>query len=288
MLPAVIAIAMGAAAGLVRWPVQPMLAVRVLTAIALVVAVTALSVLTVIVAGFASRSALMESLVDWCPAVPLHQVGVLQGGIAILLLGVASARSCRVLRTRRRAGAGTEGRSLAVIDSIEPIAFAAPGKPGCVVVSRGLLDALDVRERQVVLAHERAHLHHNHHRYLLAAELTVAIVPVLRPLARQIRFATERSADESAADAMGGDRRLVARAIARAAVARSVHAGLVGSFGGGAVPLRVSALIGPRRAGAVVVSGIGVVIVAAAVTIVAGSIQLQQLMALIGHVCHLD
>jgi len=244
--------------------------------------------LLVIVAGFTSRSALVESLVDWCPAVPVHQVGVLQGGIAILLLGVASTRSYRVLRARRRASAGTEGRSLAVIDSIEPIAFAAPGKPGCVVVSRGLLDALDVRERQVLLAHERAHLHHNHHRYLLSAELTGAIVPVLRPLARQIRFATERSADESAADAMGGDRRLVARAIARAAVARSVHAGLVGSFGGGAVPLRASALIGPRRAGAVVVSGIGVVIGAAAVTIVAGSVQLQQLMALIGHVCHLD
>jgi Zn-dependent protease with chaperone function len=97
---------------------------------------------------------------------------------------------------------------LSILDTAEPIAYAAPGDPGCVVVSKGLLDVLAPRERQVVLAHERAHLHHNHHRYLLAAELAVAVVPVLRPLVVQIRFATERSADESAVAALGGDREL--------------------------------------------------------------------------------
>ena len=54
------------------------------------------------------------------------------------------------------------------------IAFAVPGDPGCVVVSRGLLDRLEPRERKVVFAHERAHLRLGHHRYLHASEVAAA------------------------------------------------------------------------------------------------------------------
>lgn len=287
LLPAMVAMVCGAAAGLVRWPLRPMLAVRVLTAIAVAVASTAVAVLSVVVAGFAARSALVLSVIEWCPVVPLHhQVNVLEGALAVAALTAAGSRSRRVLRSRRCAVAGTEGRRFAVLESAEVIAYAAPGDPGCVVVSRGLLDALEPRERQVVLAHERAHLHRRHHRYLLAGEIAVAIVPFLRPLVGQIRLASERSADETAAEAMGGDRRLVARTIARTAITRSVHDGLVGAFGGSSVPVRVNALIGRPHGPAVVTGAIGMIAATTAMTVIAGSVQVHHLVELIEHVCN--
>lgn len=286
-LPALVAVACGVAAGLFRLPLRPMLAVRVLTAMAIVVAATTTVVLAAIAVGFAARSALVLSVIEWCPVVPLHhQVGVAEGSVAALLLVVGVWRARRVLGRRRWASAGTDGQSLAVLDSDEPIAYAAPGDPGCVVISRGLLDALEPRERQVVVAHERAHLHHRHHRYLLAGELSVAIVPLLRPLVAQLRLATERSADETAVDALDGDRQLVARTIARAAMTQSVHAGLVGAFGGGSVPARVQALIGPPDSMTSMAAGTVAGALIAASAMAAGSVQLHHLVELIDHLCH--
>ena len=57
-----------------------MMAVRVLTAIAFVVATTTTVVLAAVVVGFAARSGLVLSLIEWCPVVPLHHhVGVAEG-----------------------------------------------------------------------------------------------------------------------------------------------------------------------------------------------------------------
>lgn len=286
-LPALVAVACGVAAGLFRLPLRPMLAVRVLTAIAVVVAVTTTVVLAAIVVGFAARSALVLSVIEWCPVVPLHHhVGVGEGSVAAMLLGVGVWRARRMLVRRRWASEGIDGQRLAVLDSDEPIAYAAPGDPGCVVISRGLLDALEPRERQVVVAHERAHLQHRHHRYLLAGELSVAIVPLLRPLVAQLRLATERSADETAVDVLDGDRQLVARTIARAAMTHTVHAGLVGGFGGGSVPARVQALIGPPDSMTSMVAGTLAGALIAASAMAAGSVQLHHLVELIDHLCH--
>ena len=287
-LPALVAVACGVAAGLFRLRLRPMLAVRVLSAIAVVVAVTTTVVLATIVVGFAARSALVLSVIEWCPVVPLHHhVGVAEGSVAAMLLGVGVWRARRVLIRRRWASEGTDGQRLAVLDSDEPIASAAPGDPGCVVISRGLLDALEPRERQVVVAHERAHLQHRHHRYLLAGELSVAIVPLLRPLVAQLRLSTERSADETAVDALDGNRQLVARTIARAAMTQSVHAGLVGGFGGGSVPARVQALIGPPDSMTSMAAGTVAGALIATSAMAAGSVQLHHLVELIDHLCHL-
>lgn len=157
---------------------------------------------------------------------------------------------------------------------------------GWVVVSRGLLDALAPRERQVVVAHERAHLHHKHHRYLLAGELAVAVVPTLRPLVAEFRSATERSADESAVVALGGDRQLVALTVARAAITRSAYDGLVGAFGGASIPDRVNALVGPPDRVASTVFALSVGATTAVLAVAAGSLEAHHLVELIGHVCH--
>lgn len=288
VLPALAAIACGAVAGVVRWPLKPQVALRVLTVIAVVVAMTVGLVVVLTVVGFAARSALVLRVIAWCPVVPLHhQVGIAEGSVATVALVWSVVRIRRLIRLRRWAVEGTEGRGLLVVDSPEPIAYAAPGEPGCVVVSRGMLDVLDARERQVVLAHERAHLRQAHHRYLVAGELAVVVVPVLRHLMDQIRLATERCADEAAVTAVDGDRRLVARAIARAAVASAAHGGLVGAFGGGSIPARIDALVGPPVARRWSLTAAGFVSAAVVSAAVAGSIQVHHFVELIEHVCNL-
>ncbi len=75
-------------------------------------------------------------------------------------------------------------------------------------------------ERDVLLAHERAHAKHSHYLFTSAARLAAAANPLLRPVAAQAGYTVERWADERAA-AQAGDRALAARAIARAALAAS-------------------------------------------------------------------
>lgn len=286
VLPALIVVLLGSAAGLVRWPLAPRTAVWTLTTIAAVSAAAVLFVAAVGVLGVLARSAVVLSIVEWCPWVPPHhEIGFVDGVASFAVVAASTWRARGVLRDRRRAAAGTAGRSLSFLETAEPIAFAVPGKPGCVVVSQGMLDALRPDERRVLFAHERAHLDQHHHRYLVAAELAVAILPLLRPLAEQIRLATERCADEAAAAAVGGDRRLVARSIARAAV-RTSEFRVVSAFGGASVPSRVEALIrSPPPPLKMRAAGLGATAVVVAVA--AGeTMQIHHVAELVEHLCH--
>ncbi len=287
ILPALVVVLVASAAGLIRWPVKPMTAMLALSVTAAVGAGTLLFVALVGVVGVVGRSAMVLSMARWCPLVPFHHdITVVEGVVSMAFVAVVTWRIRRVLFRRRWASEGTEGRRLAVLDTDEPIAYAAPGSPGCVVVSQGMLAALDAQERRVLFAHERAHLDLNHHRYLMVAELAVAVLPTLAPLAAQLRLATERSADDVAARALGDDRHLVARSIARAAVSAGEYHKVVGGFGGGSVPLRVDALLGPQprptvlRLGAI--ASLGVALSAVGV----GGLQLHHVALLVGHLCH--
>ncbi|MHA6759091.1 M48 family metalloprotease [Streptacidiphilus sp. PAMC 29251] len=111
-------------------------------------------------------------------------------------------------------------------------------RSGRIVVTSAMLRALTPAELTVLLAHERTHLTAGHHRFLLLADLTTALHPLLRPLRDGAAYAVERWADEAAAASVA-DRRLVARAIGRAALA-----------GGGSTPLRMAAGPVPRRVAA--------------------------------------
>jgi Zn-dependent protease with chaperone function len=177
---------------------------------------------------------------------------------SVLALVVVSWRRVRVLvEARRECRELSVAGDLAVLDDPVPAAFALPGSPGRVVVSSGMLRALAADERRALLAHERAHLRHRHHLFLLVLQLAAAVHPLLRPLARAGAFAAERWADEEAA-AEVGDRPLVARAVARAALAvkRAPQPAL--AVTGGPVPQRVQALMAPpapMRRGLVTVFG---------------------------------
>ncbi|MDX3113138.1 MULTISPECIES: M56 family metallopeptidase [Streptomyces] len=166
--------------------------------------------------------------------------------VGLVSLGVAAVRQVRcVLWARRECDRMPGDTELAVIDGEFPQAFALPGAPGRIVVSRGMLRCLGDAEREALLAHERAHLNGRHHRFQTVWRLTAAANPLLRPLAEAGGFVLERWADEEAA-ARVGSRRVVARAVGRAALA-SVGASRPAALAatGGAVPQRVQALLVP-------------------------------------------
>ncbi|MEU6065613.1 MULTISPECIES: M48 family metalloprotease [Streptomyces] len=156
---------------------------------------------------------------------------------------------------RSEAGHGPAAGDLCVVDSPRPDAYALPGRPHRIVVTTAMLRSLDAAEREALFAHERAHNEGGHHYFLAAAELAAHCHPALRPVRETIRLAAERAADEAAATAVG-DRRLTARAIARAALAGQDAACERPDFAPaattGPVPRRVQALLAappaPRRA----------------------------------------
>jgi Zn-dependent protease with chaperone function len=179
-------------------------------------------------------------------------VAVLAGG----LLAVSATAAARALWRRVSALAEAFGqarrlpgaRQVVVTDEETPDAYTVPGWPCRIVVTAGMMRALSAPERQVLLAHERAHARWFHYLFTSAARLACAANPLLRPVAAAVGYTVERWADEHAA-AVTGDRPLTARAVARAALASSAappRAALaLGMARPGPVPLRVAALLRP-------------------------------------------
>ncbi|BBA98045.1 putative integral membrane protein [Actinacidiphila reveromycinica] len=172
--------------------------------------------------------------------------------VAVALLRAVRRHVLLAARARRDADRhGAAAGDLTVVSDARPDAYALPGRfgrPGRIVVTSGMLRALDPAEREALLAHERAHLAGRHHRFLTVLALACACHPALRVLRVPLSYALERGADEAAAAAVG-DRRVAARAIGRAALAGHgggvrPHAAL--SAAAGPVPMRVAALLAPR------------------------------------------
>lgn len=285
--PAILAVLSACAGGWLRRRVTPDFAVALLTAIAVVGAAAVLWALALIViGGVIGVPGLVEQLA-WCRRVlaASHEapLPVAAGAAAALLAG--TVRAFRFDLHWRRTVRGYQGRGgLDVVDSPHLVAFAAPGRPGTVVISDGLLRLLDDDEQVAVIAHERTHLTRHHGRYLRLGGLAAAFVPLLAPLARQLRFATERAADEGAAAAVG-NRSTVARAIARAALATSPSGVL--AVGGDSVAARVAELIDPPRPQWLPVAALLTAVVAASATLLASTWQLHHLLSFAAHVCGL-
>lgn len=287
LLPIAVAVAAGIGLGVIAWSPRPRVGIIATTTVAALISAAVLTIVSATAIAFLLGPAQRAQFVAWCRILPLHhEVGLAEGLGSILVLAWVTGNAGRILWARRAAGAGTAGRRLSVRASDRPFAYAVPGRPGCVVVSTGLLSALKPRERQVVFAHERAHLVARHDRHLLVAALADAIVPVLRPLTARLRLATERAADEEAVLAMGGDRRIVASAIAKAALSGDAYQRTaLPAFGRNGVVARVSSLIGPtpgpvqRRAGAVIS------LFGAAMVLIATAVQAHGLATLAVHIC---
>ena len=150
---------------------------------------------------------------------------------------VAAARQARCLP-----GSG----QVVVIPDGAADAYTVPGWPGRIVVTAGMLHALDPAERQVLLAHERAHADNHHYLFTALSHFAAAANPLLRPVAAAVSYTVERWADEAAAGHCG-DRRLAARAVGKAALASSGRSSLPSSTPAAATGITGSALHPVRR-----------------------------------------
>jgi Zn-dependent protease with chaperone function len=153
--------------------------------------------------------------------------------LAVAYLARLTWISARMAHSTSRLAAGvlaaghpvpaSDGTATYVLAAGQPFAYAV----GCrrahaVVVSRGLLDLLDPRERTAVLAHELAHLRLRHHRALFFAQVVATTFGRLAPAARRARASLARElevlADQEAARRTG-DPLVLARALAKTALA---------------------------------------------------------------------
>jgi len=253
-LPLLLPVLVGLVARLVADRARPCSAVLGLAGAAVLTAAASLWSLTLLtltlfddlpaVSVLAARSAmrLPEPVPDW---VALTASAALAW--ALLRVGVDLRRRHVAARRLRQPGPDADG--VVVADWAEPLAVAVPGRPGQVLVTTGMLRLLGAAERRAVLAHERAHLTHRHHTAMLLAGAAAAVNPLLRPVRDTVGYLVERWADEEAA-AVVGDRELVARAVARAALAVSAHVPPVGALGvhGSVIVRRVRALRRPPPA----------------------------------------
>jgi len=233
----------------------------------------------------------LHDLVDrvgWCPSPhPVgHAVPVEVATIAAVFLAVSVFRGYRYLRSMYRhhaTFAGINGIKIIVTD--EPIAIAIPGRPGGVVIGSKLMRALNCEEQSALLAHEQAHLRLNHHRYVHLTGLIAAMFPLLVPLARQVRYMTERWADETAAKQVGS-RTLVARTIAKVALmSPTAPRTLALTFIGFNTSSRVNALLeSPSTNRRLAIAA--VVVSAVLATLVGTSVGLGHITQAVFFLCH--
>jgi Zn-dependent protease with chaperone function len=249
---------------------DPRVATWLLAGAGLLLAAAGTAALGLLVVAGIVRVPLVGLVGDWSSATVRagDHVSKSEAALAALLLAGAAYTAGRMLWRRVRAlvAAGFEAAclpgigQLVIVEDPRPEAYALPGLPGRVVVSTGMLQALDEADREAMLAHERAHLAAHHYAFVAVAHLAAAANPLLRPVAAAVAYTVERWADERAALACG-DRRQVARAVGKAALAtrqagrrRRVPAAALGLLPrrrhdplrqAGPVPRRVAALLAP-------------------------------------------
>jgi hypothetical protein len=288
VLPSFITIAVGLAAGRLHRQLRPSLAAAGYTFLAALAAVAVASTILMFALLVLVRLPFLSPRLAWCSSLTSgHE---LPFWIATAIVAGLVAMVFSTWRTARRVMRPfpiSSGDQLVVLPTDTPTAYAVPGRPGQIVVSAGMLRRLDADERRVLLAHERAHLRGRHHRYLRVVDLATAAVPVLDPLRRRVRFATERWADEEAAAAVG-DRTLVARAICRAALAQ--HDGLIPSvmaMSGDDVGERVEAMLRPAVARGLAAPALVAMGLALAAGVVSSAFQLHHIAMMAEHICGL-
>lgn len=289
LAPAILAVVAGALGGWLRRRLPPRAAVVLLTVVAVASSAAVVWALALVVIGGVLGVPDVLAQLRWCRRVLSvgHEAPPAVALSAAVVLGVGTVRLIMFeLRWRRTVRCHNHAAGVAILDVDSRMAFAVPGREGTVVVSRGLLAILEPEEQAALFAHEHCHLDRRHDRYLRAAGLAAALVPVPGGFARNVRFATEREADEAAARAVG-DRRTVARAIASAAIGTPVGRTVM-AMGDLAVAERVEELLYPQRAAwfpaAAVIAGL----LASSIVLSGSTLQLHHLVSFGAHVCGLD
>ncbi len=268
--------------GVTLWSdrLHPRLATWILTGLAAMAVVSVVAVLLVLTLPLAASSSRLANIIGWCFDRTTTRDRRWLGSAAGLTLTIGAARSMLAHRVHRSMVPIGDVPVL-VLSSNKATAYAVPGGRGQVVVTSAMLDALNEEERRAMFAHEQAHLALGHHRFIRFGDLCASLLPVLRPLSRRITHATERWADEVAADRIGS-RSMVARAVALAGLASAGESPTPMTIATIGVPARVQALLTPPSHDASpVVACVGGAALCAAMV----ATQLHHLATLLSHLC---
>lgn len=237
--------------------VTPAAGAWLLTVGGLAAALAAASVLVVLALPLVGQNRVLAEAGDWSVrSLARHDPtsnGVASLALAALVfLGARTVRTAlrrsRELRAGRRACrrlAPLTGELVVLLDDT-PDAYALPGRPGRIVVTRSMLRSLTVPQRRLLIAHERAHLDHHHHVHVGVVAVAASLNPLLGRLRATQALCLERWADEVAACTAG--RTATAGALTRAAALSSNGSKRpVGALAAAAtaVEIRVAALLAP-------------------------------------------
>ena len=225
-------VALGARRVAARLP--PQAATWLLTVAAVALAALSTAVLMLLAGAAAIRIPLVATLGHMSLQVVRRDdpasLSVSVGGTALLAVATAAAGRAGWRRVRALVTAARQARCLPGSEQVVVVpdgsadAYAVPGWPGRIVVTAGMLDALNPDERRVLLAHEGAHAAGHHYLFTALTHFAAAANPLLRPVAATVTYTVERWADETAARDCG-DRRLAARAVGKAALASAGRPG---------------------------------------------------------------
>jgi Zn-dependent protease with chaperone function len=280
----VIAVALTA---VVRPWLAPAAAARLITLVAVSSALTIGWALLLTIFGWAISYPDVDNVAAWCTvATPGHHpVGTLVGAAALAVLVVGTVRALAAAVRFWKADAAWRGSDpVEIVASSDPIAFAVPGNGGTVVVSTGLLGRLPRDQRDALLAHEHAHVRLHHHRYVRVTRLAANSVPLLYPLDRWVKLATERWADEEAAVTVG-DRQVVADALVSAATMQASSQGVLFASASH-LDERVDALMSPPVTPRGLARGaIAAASVSLGVSLISSVVALHHLVAFVQHIC---
>lgn len=247
-LPLLASLAFAIGAPLLVRYLAPPLATRTLTVTAVLSAAASTWGLTLLAATLLTHTPPAQEL----GTVVVNPVPAMVAAAAALTVLWCLHRAVRVVQVRRNIERELRAvcalcqphGELAVLVDDTLHAYAVPGRPGRILVSTGLLRTTDAGDRRIVLAHERAHLGHRHHRYRAITDLAAALNPLLIPTRTAVAYLVERWADEVAA-ATVGSRRRTARALARVALSAPRRPIDALGFHRHAVTARVQALYRP-------------------------------------------
>jgi hypothetical protein len=272
----------------------PKFAARITIVAVVALCLAALPTLWIIGLGFLAHVPFIGGGFQWCSmAFGLHGHAPTALALpALVLSGAGAVRGWRIWRIDQRLRVDTRG-PIEYTGDAAPYAVTMPGKGGRIVLSRGLIALLDESEQAIVVSHERTHARYRHDRYLLIARIAEATCPALRPLTRRLQFSLERWADETAARQCG-DRSLVARTLAKVALANPVRTPALGftglefaslGFAGLGVTARANALL-DEPAGQPSVLALVSILIGIVTTGALAAVQLHHLGPLLAVLCH--
>jgi hypothetical protein len=213
------------------------------------------------------------------------------GVLALALVCLAARGTWRVMAAQRRlrverwlgAHQHREGCDLVVIPTSEIVAYTVAGRPPQVVLSRGLLRAVDSEDVEAITAHEEVHVRRRHYRFLLALGAVEAAFGWYRPAARGthlIRFMLERWADEEAAVTSSVGREGLRRALVAVAMTQ-VAAELTGFGAVDTVSERAQALSRPASRSSWTGSAPGYVLVSLGAVLAVGGLAWATWMSIL-------